>query len=101
MSDPPSTPEEPFDDEVPEDDIRELLEETAGQRRWDGLKFLAAGAGGFMLSWLIFWLLGPLDELGDVERLVVLVLGYGSLLLGVLSSVSGVALIINSYTIEP
>jgi len=89
------------DEELPDDDIRQLLEETALQRRWDGLKFLAAGAGGFLLSWLIFWLVGPVDELGDVERIVVLVLGYGSLLLGILSSLSGVALLINSFSVEP
>ena len=88
-------------DEIPDDDIRELLEETARQRRWDGLKFLGAGLGAFVLSWLIFWLIGPVDELGDVERIVVLILGYGSLVLGVLSSISGVALLVNSFTIEP
>ena len=79
-------------------DLDEIMAATAKDRRRDGLKMLGGGLGALALSALMYWL-GAGD--GEVSRLLGLILTYGSLLLGILLSLFGVALIVNSYYVEP
>ncbi len=87
-------------DDPPEEDLQKILEETAVQRRGWGLKFIGVGIAATALAWLIMWLGSPLGELGGVERTIVQVLGYGGYFLGSLATLSGIALLINSLTLQ-
>ncbi len=93
-------PDEPDRDDPPDDEIRELLRETARQRRWNGLKFIGAGLASAALAHGLFWLIGSVDDLGGVERTVVLVVGYGGYFLGALGVLSGLALFGNSLVMS-
>lgn len=87
-------------DDPPDEDLQEILEKTAAQRRWWGLQFTGVGIAAIALAWLTLWLGSPLGELGGVERTIVQVLGYGGYFLGGLATVFGVALVINSLMLE-
>lgn len=87
-------------DDHPDEDIQEILEKTAVQRRQWGLKFIGVGIAATALAWVIMWLGSPLGELGGVEQTIVQVLGYGGYFLGILATLSGVALVINSWVLQ-
>jgi hypothetical protein len=86
--------------ESPDEELQEILEETARERRWWGVKFIGAGLAAAALAWVVLWLGSPLGDLGGVERTIVKVLGYGGYFLGGLATLSGVALVINSLTLQ-
>jgi hypothetical protein len=84
----------------PNEELREIIRETARDRRREGLMMLAGGLVAELFSYLIFWLSGPTDELGDIERVFVWAFGYGSMIIGALMLGFGVALIVNAYIME-
>lgn len=82
-----------------EDGLDEIMRATARDRRLDGLKMCGGGVGALGLSWILYWASAPEgDTLGN---LIVYVLVYGSLLLGIMLLIFGIALVVNSYLIEP
>ena len=89
----------PTDDERDEA-IREVIRRTARDRRREGLMLLGGGLLAELISWLVFWLSSPIDELGDIERIFVWALGYGSMIIGALMLGFAVALLVNAFIME-
>lgn len=83
----------------PDAELDEVLAATASDRRLDGLKMCGGGIAALALSGVMYWATG--DGSGELSRLLVLILTYASLFLGILLSIFGTTLVINSYYVEP
>lgn len=87
------------DPDTPDAELDEIMAATASDRRRDGLKMLGGGLGALALSAVFHFVVG--GDSGEVSRVLVLIITYGSLLLGILLSIFGGALIVNSVMVDP
>lgn len=87
------------DPDAPDAELDEIMAATASDRRRDGLKMLGGGLGALALSAVFHFVVG--SDSGEVSRVLVLIITYGSLLLGILLSIFGGALIVNSVMVDP
>jgi len=83
----------------PDAELDEILAATASDRRRDGLKMLGGAVAALGLAATLHWFAG--GDSGEVSRLLVLILTYGSLFLGIMLAVFGGTLVVNSYHVEP
>jgi len=85
--------------DAPDAELDEILAATASDRRSDGLKMLGGAIAALGLSAVFSFVVG--GDSGEVSRVLVLIVTYGSLFLGILLSIFGLTLIVNSVLVEP